>query len=230
MERKEQKREVRRSCRYFVYCFDFDYVYVGGRVMKEARMGMKVRIIKYEEIQPWQRKYLGKVGIVVDNDVNVPDVKFEDGRIIAFEISKLEEVKDFTKADLKDGMLIEYRNPKDESNKKRVVIGDYIFVVNGFGCMHIKRFKKDLTRTENSDYDIMKVYDRGELVWEREEVIQVGFDEMENGCLYTSVYTSQKYKIVSNTLMFLNKETGWSPSCLNNDAELKKLRFVKVVE
>jgi len=77
--------------------------------MKEARKGMKVRIVKHKELCLWQRKLLGCVGVVIDNDEMIPRVRFENGLIGNIDVFKLEEVKEvkevkeFTKADLKDG-------------------------------------------------------------------------------------------------------------------------------
>ena len=233
MERKEQKREVRRSCRYFVYCFDFDYVYVGGRVMKEARKGMKVRIVEHKDLNDRQRTYLGQTGIVVDNSRFLPAIRFKDGKKIDYRIEELEEVKDFTKDDLKDGIKVVYRN------------GEESYFINNslYGYKNTKLFKsiypdgfsQYLKFSYNDDYDIMKVYDRGELVWEREEVIEVGFDEMEEWeCSGEKpVYAREGlryYKYETVLMLWYPCMKEWIPSEHNGTDELKELRFVKVVE
>lgn len=234
MERKKQKREVRRGCRYFVYCFDFDYVYVGGEVMKEARMGMKVRIVKHKELCLWQRKLLGCVGVVIDNDEMVPRVKFQNGLIGTIDVFKLEEVKevkDFTKADLKDGMVLVYRN-----GWERYVIGDKLYDIKNSKIIimsPISEFNNDLTDKYCNELDIMQVHDRGELIWKREEDIGVLFDEMEEGCLYQRLDITYM-RIVNDfadILLFKSYINGdWLVSDHSERSSLKALRFVKVVE
>lgn len=90
--------------------------------------------------------------------------------------------KEFTKADLKDGMVVEYRN-----GRRRIVVGDILYGKKSYG----KLDWYDENLLDNSeeaqvfnDLDIMKVYETKynqgldtlfddnnlELIWEREEV------------------------------------------------------------
>lgn len=98
-------------------------------------------------------------------------------RIIPKEKPKMK--KEFTKEDLRIGMLATFRkgvsgfystekiawpdrNPPYSEQK-------HLFI-DGSGCITtINSLNSDLTYKNNSNYDIMKVYALGELIWEREE-------------------------------------------------------------
>ena len=83
---------------------------------------------------------------------------------------------DFTKADLKDGMIIENR-----AGKRRLVIGEKLTGKDGFSI--IANYKEDLKSKFNEELDIIKVYkiqyvriltdifndENLELIWERKE-------------------------------------------------------------
>lgn len=93
-------------------------------------------------------------------------------------LEKVEERKDdmekeFTKADLKDGMVVEYSD-----GKRRIVAGEVLYGLDGFSSL--KTYCNDLTCID-SDLDIVKVYAQraaslnnlfgypGEIIWERQE-------------------------------------------------------------
>lgn len=81
--------------------------------------------------------------------------------------------KEFTKADLKDGMVVEYRN-----GERRIVVDEVLYGLYGFASL--KTHCNDLTYSD-SDLDIVKVYAQksaslnnlfkypGEIIWERKE-------------------------------------------------------------
>src|SRR5574344_943375 len=61
--------------------------------------------------------------------------------------------KEFTKSDLKNGMVIETRE-----EERYMVVGDKFIRNNGF--MRIKTYQENLKYTSDNDFDIIKVYDR----------------------------------------------------------------------
>lgn len=92
-------------------------------------------------------------------------------------------MKDFTKADLKNRMVVECRN-----GEKYMVIDDKLLSINGYNFLYI--YNKDLTTTTSGErFDIMKVYDQFysldfneddlKLLWQRSEVKEVTMAEVE---------------------------------------------------
>ena len=97
--------------------------------------------------------------------------------------------KEFTKADLKDGMVVEERN-----KRKYIVLGDE--VVNDDGYNILKGYGNDLTDTRLHDrnFDIIRVFkvknncitslkhlfkdENLELIWERNETKHMTAEEM----------------------------------------------------
>lgn len=95
--------------------------------------------------------------------------------------------KDFTKADLKDGMVVELRN-----GEVGLVLNTKILM--HFGNYEIERFREDLTFNEGKKEDVMKVYSAKtdkvinlldifyslnlEPIWERDETLRVTTEEM----------------------------------------------------
>jgi hypothetical protein len=82
--------------------------------------------------------------------------------------SKLEAYKpQFTKSDLKDGMVVTYRN-----EEKRILIGGEFYEKvdsNWNSTSSIGRYYKDLLRDGSRNLDIMKVEYMDKVLWEREE-------------------------------------------------------------
>lgn len=62
--------------------------------------------------------------------------------------------KNFTKADLKSGMVVALR---DEDQPHHVVVGDRLLAKDGF--LDIEELQDDLTYTRNTNFDIIAVYD-----------------------------------------------------------------------
>lgn len=93
--------------------------------------------------------------------------------------------KEFTKADLRDGMVVEYRN-----GDKRMVINEAMIGVEGYSNKH--NFREDLTHKIYEELDIVSVYEVEEygkfanmlsdnnliLIWERKEPKKMTVEEM----------------------------------------------------
>lgn len=122
--------------------------------MSKFKVGDKVRVV-----------LPGYVGY----EYEICDVKMHDGRC-GYTLKKdggfvigavwweneleLIKPKNFTKSDLKDGMVVEYRN-----GKREVVIGSRTMDTSGF--ISLSDVNDDLIETANNwpRYDIMKVYE-----------------------------------------------------------------------
>ena len=96
--------------------------------------------------------------------------------------------KEFTKADLKDGMVVEYRS---KSYGRRLVIGDML--IGAEGSHRLIYYNEDLIDTTgDKDFDIMRIYkikhvsrfneillySNLELIWERKERKKMTIEEM----------------------------------------------------
>lgn len=96
--------------------------------------------------------------------------------------------KEFTKADLKDGMVVEYRS---KSYGRRLVIGDML--IGAEGSYRLIYYNEDLIDTTgDKDFDIMRIYkiqhvsrfneillySNLELIWERKEPKKMTVEEM----------------------------------------------------
>lgn len=93
--------------------------------------------------------------------------------------------KEFTKADLKNRMVVEYRD-----GKKKIVVDDILMGNDGYA--HIRDYNDDLTNPFDSNRDIIKVFDKilyfdkisetyfGHLMlWERKETKELTLKEIE---------------------------------------------------
>lgn len=93
--------------------------------------------------------------------------------------------KEFTKSDLKDGMVVEYRN-----GKRRLVLNNRLIGKDGY--YELNKYKEDMKVEESSERDIMRVFkivitttlsrifhiENLELIWERKEVKRMTAEEM----------------------------------------------------
>ncbi len=93
--------------------------------------------------------------------------------------------KEFTKADLKDGMVVEYKN-----GKRRLVIANMLIGEDGF--LTLDSFRENLENIKFMDHTIVKIFkikeamtfnyilddDNLKLIWERIEVKHMTVDEM----------------------------------------------------
>lgn len=79
----------------------------------------------------------------------------------------------FTKKDLKDGMVVTYRE-----GTQRIVIGDKLYSIPSYECdsydyqLRLESFSEDLIfeAKVNHPYRIDKVSYKGEVLWERKEI------------------------------------------------------------
>lgn len=93
--------------------------------------------------------------------------------------------KEFTKADLKDGMVVEYRN-----GKRRLVLNNRLVGKDGY--YELNMYTEDMKDKECSERDIMRVFkiviittlnrifhiENLELIWERTETKRMTTEEM----------------------------------------------------
>ena len=98
-------------------------------------------------------------------------------------------MEEFTKSDLKNRMVVEYRNGERRMVVDNVLVGNTLFG-------YLEEYNDDLTNKEFSILDIMKVYDVIcnlealisprclRLLWQRSEVKEVTMAEVEEkfGC------------------------------------------------
>ena len=110
--------------------------------------------------------------------------------------------KEFTKADLKDGMIVEYRD-----GTRRIVIGNVFIGKDGFN--YIDNYKCSLESYRIKEYDICKVYyfllpygfnslfkdNNLKLIWERTEVKNMTTEEMRQKL---EELTGKKIEVESN--------------------------------
>lgn len=92
----------------------------------------------------------------------------------------------FTKADLKDGMVVEYSN-----GKRRLVLNDHLIGKDGY--YELNKYMQDMKDKASSERDIMRVFKIGiittldrifhienlELIWERKETKRMTVEEMK---------------------------------------------------
>lgn len=113
------------------------------------------------------------------------------GKCIDVIFKKMETKKEFTKADLKPGMVVEYR---DGRRRLLISINDilYLYNENGLYSNSLNMFKDDLKYCYNKDIDIVKVYkilkiidlpnilnnDDITLIWERDEIQEFTMQEI----------------------------------------------------
>lgn len=93
--------------------------------------------------------------------------------------------KEFTKADLKSGMVVEYRD-----GKRRLVLNNRLIGKDGY--YELNKYGEDMKVKESSERDIMRVFkivitttlgcifhiENLELIWERTEVKRMTVEEM----------------------------------------------------
>jgi hypothetical protein len=129
--------------------------------------------------------------------------------------------KEFTKSDLKNGMVIETRE-----EERYMVVGDKFIRNNGF--MRIKTYQENLKYTSDNDFDIIKVYDRVTsfnqmnyleyltLLWERK-------DEMETKeYIIEQEYIDEDYKLIEDITILPNNPRGYRHSDTNHPISIMK--------
>ncbi len=117
----------------------------------------------------------------------------------------------FTKSDLKDGMVVTYRESYDSNNLKRVVFKGSLYSVSegGMSMLHrvyLKYFSDTLEYGNDPDMDIMKVEYMGEVLWEREEesAEQKRIKELEDGIAKASLIIKGQQGGTQELQEFLN--------------------------
>lgn len=95
------------------------------------------------------------------------------------EIPGTEKIGQFTKSDLKDGMRVVYRDGRERTVFKEGLCK--IAECNGLDC-----YNEELmyALAIGSGLDIVKVYEDGELIWEREEAKKMTHAEIEKALGY----------------------------------------------
>ena len=93
--------------------------------------------------------------------------------------------KEFTKADLKDGMVVEYKN-----GKRRLVLNNRLIGKDGY--YELNKYGEDMKDKESPERDVMRVFkivitttlsyifhiENLELIWERTETKRMKAEEM----------------------------------------------------
>ena len=94
------------------------------------------------------------------------------------------EKEQFTKADLKDGMVVVYRD-----GRRRIVLKGELYEITV--CNDLDGYNEELMCDMQGDrkLDIMRVYENNELIWKREEVKKMTHAEIERDLGY-------KFKLV----------------------------------
>lgn len=159
------------------------------------RIGDKLKVINIKHCQSCN---IGEIVKVVDVEEICKrySCKTSEGLVFYFEESELEKL-DFTKADLKDGDIVTYRNGikrlVNATNKKIVFIQDPNILSFDF-C----DFRDNLTNRKGKEYDIVKIERtlKYETVFKREEEI---LDEAEKKYLVEVIRPFRKH------IMFISK-------------------------
>ena len=166
--------------------------------MAKFKIGDKVKVISCYNADSIKREYIGKIFTI--QEVN-PDKRCmnmsthysfkEDCPYIFFE-GELELVK-FTKSDLKNNMVVTFKNGF------RGLVVDNIIIGNSFYC-DLSDYNDDLTTKDNfTSLDIIKVYnalfhrgfrsylsdDNLELIWERQNPVKMTKEEIEKELGYS---------------------------------------------
>ncbi len=142
----------------------------------QFKVGERV-IVEKSNVSSW--KYNGKTGVIdaVDMGYEFPyHIEMDDGSSPSWCTVKclVEDTEMFTKADLKDGMIVEYRN-----GTRRLVLNGKFMGKNFFA--YIDDYCNDLTNPFEIERDIVKVYESDgnildklfkdgflKLIWERQ--------------------------------------------------------------
>ena len=151
-----------------------------------------------ESLIPYMKKYCGKV--IYPNALGLD----RSGKFISFdydgccfypwmyeEVYRKEDDKmqsTFTKSDLRDGMIVEYRN-----GKMRLVVDDQLLGVDMGECADLCNYYDDLNNIFSSDLTVDRVYVKNKivdnirslfcinhlkLIWEREAVKEISTSEV----------------------------------------------------
>ena len=137
------------------------------------------------------------------------------------EEEKENNMKNFTKSDLQNGMVVETREDR------YMVVGDKI--INNYGFMNLRSYEENLTLTEgDDDFDIIKIYDKVtsfnkmnyleelRLLWERK-------DEMETKkYIIEQEYNDEDYKSIEDITILPNNPRGYHHPDSNHPISIMK--------
>ena len=130
-------------------------------------------------------------------------------------------MKNFTKSDLQNGMVVGTREDR------YMVVGDKI--INNYGFMNLHSYEENLTLTEGGDdFDIVKIYDKItsfnkmnyleelRLLWERK-------DEMETKeYIIKQEYINEDYKTIEDITILPSNPRGYCHSDTNHPISIMK--------
>ncbi|MBM68202.1 MAG: hypothetical protein CME43_01835 [Haliea sp.] len=146
---------------YMNYFKHSDLELIGGDNMCKFKVGDKVKR-KDGELFSNGEQVLTIKEVFYDANYDEWSVRFKETGTYITE-SKLDLV--FTKSDLKDGMVVTYRD-----RQKRVLFEDKFYNMSAISAgSYLTFFNDDLTNQSNKDLDIIKVEYMGEVLWERKE-------------------------------------------------------------
>ena len=139
-------------------------------------------------------------------------------------------MKNFTKSDLQNGMVVETRE-----KERYMVVGDKI--INDYGFMALSSYEENLTLTVkltegDDDFDIIKIYDKVtsfnrmnyleelrllcRLLWERK-------DEMETKeYIIKQEYINEDYKTIEDITILPSNPRGYRHSDTNHPISIMK--------
>lgn len=147
-----------------------------GKNYMKFKIGNKVRVVRVTHSNKHREKYIGKVCTVESINPNGSNIDehygLENAGSYIFYADELELVE-FIKSDLKDGMVIEYRD-----GDRRIVLGDklmgydsWVDIVAFNDNLECKNNKVlNIDKVYNSDSHILKDYFKDKsltLIWER---------------------------------------------------------------
>ena len=137
------------------------------------------------------------------------------------EKEKENNMKNFTKSDLQNGMVVETREDR------YMVVGDKI--INNYGFMALSSYEENLTLTEgDDDFDIIKIYDKitsfnrmnyleeHRLLWERKDEIET------KKYIIEQEYIDEDYKLIEDITILPNNPRGYRHSDTKHPISIMK--------
>lgn len=137
------------------------------------------------------------------------------------EEKKENNMKNFTKSDLQNGMVVETREDRF------MVVGDKI--INNYGFMALSSYEENLTLTEgDDDFDIIKIYDKItsfnrmnyleelRLLWERQEEMKT------KKYIIEQEYIDENYKLIEDITILPNNPRGYRHSDTSHPISIMK--------
>ena len=170
------------------------------------KVGDKVRIVKVTHNNKYREKYIGNV-CTIESINPIGEIGYEhygftntDGYV--FYTDELESV-DFTKSDLKDGMVVEYRD-----SDRRIVLGDKLIGYDSW--VDIVAFNDNLECKNNKDLNIDKVYNS-------DSHILKDYFKDKNLTLIWERNKKEEESTKKMTVAKIEKELGYKVEIVSND-------------